>query len=79
VNRSIYYVFLLMKALKIQSVKLNKANQETVSTAEARKQLDTFTARGHTSGDVENLSRDPDMPLNPQMLVLGSLYQTRTI
>jgi hypothetical protein len=37
-----YYVFLLMKALKTQSVKLNKANQQTVSTAEARKHLDTF-------------------------------------
>jgi hypothetical protein len=31
-----------MKALKTQSVKLKKANQQTVSTAEARKQLDTF-------------------------------------
>jgi hypothetical protein len=73
-----YYVFLLMKALKTQSVKLNKANQQTISTAEARKQLDTFTARGLASGDVENLSRDPDRSLNPQMLVLGSLYQIRT-
>jgi hypothetical protein len=48
------------------------------STTETRKQLDTFTARGLASGDVENLSRDPDRSLNPQMLVLGSLLFFRT-